>query len=109
VRYDVRWGQKRRRILMFQIQAKMNPEHGQEVLHCAECDRDEFDKGGLHINHIDGKDWESNRVASHTRTTRYMREFAFGARMNILCGSCNNKRKNKPSLNRGEVECESAF
>lgn len=82
---------------MFKIQAKMNPEFGGEILHCALCCNDEFDCQ-MHIDHMDGRDWEVREVASHTRTTRYMREFESGIRMRLLCKPCNTK--NKPTSYR---------
>ena len=43
----------------------------------------------LHIDHIDGRDWEPRKLSSHCRVARYWREYKAGVKLRVLCKVCN--------------------
>lgn len=46
-------------------------------------------KGPLHIDHVDGRNWEERELSSHLRIKRIIREYREGVRLRLLCAKAN--------------------
>lgn len=45
----------------------------------------------LQIDHVDGRDWEPNKVSLSKRLKIYWDEFQRGVRLRVLCKVCNRR------------------
>ena len=45
--------------------------------------------GPLHVDHVDGRDWEEREVSSHLRIKRLIQEYKEGRRLRLLCAKAN--------------------
>lgn len=45
--------------------------------------------GPLHIDHVDGRNWEEREVSSHQRIRRLIQEYKEGRRLRLLCAKAN--------------------
>lgn len=45
--------------------------------------------GPLHVDHVDGRDWEERDVSSHQRIKRLIQEYKEGRRLRLLCAKAN--------------------
>lgn len=52
---------------------------------CAKCP----ETTNLHVDHMDGRDWEPNELSYHQRVRRYWTEYRSGVRLRVLCARCN--------------------
>lgn len=52
---------------------------------CNNCGATEY----LHINHINGRDYEVDKLSSHMRAMKYIQEYLEGVKLNLLCRKCN--------------------
>lgn len=50
----------------------------------------------MHINHVDGRDWEPRDFDMSRRVARYWREYESGVRLSVLCKECNSMSRNRP-------------
>jgi len=55
---------------------------------CAKCG-DSVGHEALEVNHVDGIDFDHNKLAPHRRHARYWREYNAGVLLNALCQPCN--------------------
>ena len=87
------WAVRRRRRLIQEL--------GGKCVHCDERDEDE-----LTVDHIDGRTWDLNAKCSSARVSRYCREAKEG-KLQVLCKSCNAKKRHGMIVHNGEVIEES--
>ena len=59
---------------------------------CVDCGEDERDL--LQFDHINGRDYEPNKLSYRQRMTRYRREVTEG-KLAVVCGDCNLKRRKR--------------
>ena len=69
---------------------------------CASCSATEEGGTQLFVDHIDGREYEVRRVASHTRMKRYLDEYRSGVRLQLLCKACDPDQNGKGLKGAGE-------
>ena len=72
----------------------------------AECDEcGETAPELLSIDHVDGITWDRRAMRWDARVGRYLREYAEGVRLRVLCLPCNSRDGSARQLAELETEC----